>query len=131
MKKKLVSVMLVSLLALGLGLVGCNTGSGTPTDVNDGSLDGTWTYGGAQVIIDGSNYTTINNYGVNYDKGTVVYDDSNLYLTSTHYWNGNGWTPEVVRLTVNYVLSGDGRSMTTLSGFTGDNANLNGVTWTR
>jgi predicted small secreted protein len=128
MNKKLIfSAMLVSLLALGLGLVGCNTGSGTPTDVNDGSLDGTWTYGVAEVIIDGSNYTTKNN-GDNWGKGKVVYNGSTITFTSTHAGrNGNQWEPYVETVSGQYVLNAN---TMTVSGFTGQYALIND-TWTR
>jgi hypothetical protein len=54
-------------------------------------LNGTWENGVFRLIIKGDKYVSLYN-GFRYGKGTILYDDENFALTSTHaYWKFFLW----------------------------------------
>ena len=88
-------------------------------------LNGTWENGVFRLIIKRNKYVSLYN-GFRYGKGTILYDNENFTLTSTHaYWKFFLWTPFVEVVKGKYKLEIE----LTVSGVEGRYSEQNGV-WT-
>jgi hypothetical protein len=89
-----------------------------------GNLDGTWCSGSFKLIIKGNTYVSRYNRLL-YGKGTIVYDNENFILTSTH---ARGmfflWIPFVERVKGKYIGSNE---KLTVSNMEGRYSDLNGI----
>jgi hypothetical protein len=89
-----------------------------------GKLEGTWANGVFKLIIKGNTYVSLYN-GSRYGKGTIVYDNKNFTITSTHARRlFFFWTPFVERVKGKYIIT---NAELTASNVEGRYSDLNGV----
>jgi hypothetical protein len=87
-------------------------------------LNGTWENGVFRLVIKGDKYVSLYN-GFRYGKGTILYDNENFTLTSTHaYWKFFLWTPFVEVVKGKYQFE---NNELTVSGVEGRYSDQNGV----
>jgi hypothetical protein len=70
-------------------------------------LNGTWENGFFRLIIKGDRYVSLYN-GFRYGRGTIIYDNENFTLTSTHAsWMFFLWQPFVETVNGKYIFTND------------------------
>ena len=68
-------------------------------------LNGTWENGGFRLVINGDKYVSLYN-GFRYGKGTILYDNENFTLTSTHaHWMFFLWQRFVETVNGKYIFT--------------------------
>ena len=78
-------------------------------------LDGSWENNIFKLVIKGNKYTSFY-CDRRYGKGTVLYDDVNFNLTSTHARNLFWWTPFVEMVNGNLVIANDEVAVSNIDG---------------
>jgi len=93
-------------------------------------LDGKWTYVGTlvqdifKIKIKGNTYVSFCN-GRRYGKGTIIYDNGNFTLTSTHACWLFFWSPFVETVNGKYIK--ENAQVITVSGIEGRYSGYNGI----
>jgi hypothetical protein len=79
------------------------------------SLDGKWGNGGFKISLKGNGYTSFYKNS-RYGKGTIIYDNENFTLTSTHARGLFGWTHFVEIVKGKYVYTKDELTVSEIEG---------------
>ena len=118
-------------LILSLGFFGCD--NGTTSGNEPTKFEGTWFSGSYKIECTGNNWTFFvsNNYDT---KGTFSFNDIQLNLNGTHYYEYGKWEriPSEYQSTAtgNYVLTDNTMVLTGFPGLGVTNRSIN-LTWTR
>ena len=110
---------LVFFIALIVGFIGCDNGTGA----NSTPFEGTWITGAYESTMVGYTWITKEN-GVNLSKGTFAYTSTVYIATVTHFWNGSSWEQITDTFTMNYVINAN--NTMTITNHSGSNE-FNGI----
>jgi len=93
------------------------------------TLDGKWGNSGFKIVLKGNAYMSFFN-NLRYGKGTLIYDNENFTLTSTHARWFVFWIPFVETIKGKYIYANDELTIVTVSEIEGRYSDYNGK-WAR